>query len=191
MTYYSSPKSNSWQKQIIMGTILGGSSIVKPAKGRNCYLFMRSCKQDWVKYKAEELKSLASEHPFTQEGNTLRWHSNCYPVFNEFRDEFYKGDKKKLTMNILDKLMDIGLAVWYGDRGKLIRNKLVLNTGAFGEDGTNLAIKYFNEVGIECNLYKERNKFRVQFTKEGTLKYFATIAHTLPEFMCSELQLIS
>ena len=121
MTYFVSPPVSDWQKQIIIGTVLGGSSIVKPAKGRNCYLFMRSKNKDWLIYKTTELEGFSSQRPFNLEGNTLRWHSNCYPIFNEFYELFYKNGKKIVTMNILDRLRDIGLAIWYGDAGKLNR----------------------------------------------------------------------
>ena len=112
MTYFSSPELTNWQRQIVLGTILGGSSIVKPSKGRNCYLFMRSRYRDWLAYKSHELNIFSSQRPFTEEGNTLRWHSNCYPVFNEFRDLFYVDGVKAVKMEILDTLKDTGLAIW-------------------------------------------------------------------------------
>lgn len=189
MTYHYSPNLTIWHNQIIMGTILGGSSVVKPTKGLNCYLFMRSCNQDWVKYKAEELKELASENAFTLENSTLRWHSNCYPVFNKFRDMFYEGKKKVVKMEVLDMLMDTALAIWYIDKGSILKNKAVLNTSNFEEEGTQTIVKYFNEVGIECKILKERSRFKVQFTKEGTLKLFSTIGHRLPSFLAHTIQI--
>ena len=34
MTYYDNPDISDWHKQIIVGTVLGGSSLVKPKKGQ-------------------------------------------------------------------------------------------------------------------------------------------------------------
>lgn len=183
MTYYESPEIVDWQRQIVMGTVLGGSSLVKPSKGRNCYLFMRSKNRNWLCYKASELKQFSSQRPFTEEGNTLRWHSNCFPVFNEFRELFYSNNKKIVNMEILDQLRDIGLSVWFGDSGKFKKGIVTINTHKFGEEGTDIITKYFNEVGINSKTVKERGNFRTTFTKEGSEKFLLTIAHRLPDFM--------
>jgi hypothetical protein len=187
MTYYSSPPLSNWQKQVICGTILGGSSIVKPSKGRNCYLFMRSSNRNWIIYKAEELKDFASQRPFTEEPNTLRWHSNCYPIFNTFRDIFYKNNKKTVTMEVLDTLRDIGLAVWYGDSGKIHKGNVWLNTHKFGEKANKLICKYFNEIDIKCDIIKNRGNYRIIMNKEGSQTFLKTIGHRLPDFMHSKL----
>lgn len=188
MTYYTSPVMTEWQRQIILGTILGGSSIVKPKRGKNSYLFMRSKDHAWVAYKAEELKGFSSQRPFTEEGNTLRWHSNCFPIFNSFRETFYGDGKKKIKMSILDIMKDIGLAVWYGDCGKIRKGRVYLNTHKFGLESTKIAVKYFNEIGIPADVAYERNNLRVTLTPEGSQRFLVTIAHRLPDFMHKKLE---
>lgn len=189
MTYYTSPILSDWQRQIIVGTILGGSSLVKPPKGRNCYLFMRSSDKEWIEYKAEELKCLSSQRPFTLEGNTLRWHSNCYPLFNELRNIFYDKETKFITEHILDEvcMKDIGLATWFGDCGKVKKDRIWLNTHKFGENGTNAICNWFNSAMLEAEVAKERDSYRVVLTRKGTQKFLATVAHTMPDFMCKRL----
>jgi hypothetical protein len=139
-------------------------------------------------YKAQELKEFSSQRPFTEEGNTLRWHSNCYPVFNEFRDMFYVDGKKTVSMDVLDQMRDIGLSIWFGDCGKVKGKCIWLNTHKFGEEGTSVVAKFFNEVGIKCSLATERKNFRVAMTEVGTQRFLATIAHQLPEFMLNKLK---
>jgi hypothetical protein len=188
MTYYDNPSITDWHKQIIMGTVLGGSSLVKPKKGKNCYLFMRSADKKWLEYKAYELSTLASQRPFTKEGNTIRWHSNCYPIFTNYYELFYEKNKKTVSMNILDSLRDIGLAIWYADCGKIHKGKITLNTNKFGEEGTNIVAKYFNEVGVgETNLVKERKYIRLEFTTESTNKFLLIVANRMPDFMHAKL----
>lgn len=188
MTYYSNPELSDWQKQIIIGTILGGSSLVKPKKGRNCYLFMRSVNKQWLNYKSAELKQLASERPFTYEYNTARWHSNCYPIFTDYYNNFYHDGRKLVKMDILDTLRDIGLAIWYGDCGKFKNGKVVLNTNKFGEEGTQVISNYFREAGIgETNLTKERKYIRLIFSAGATEKFLLVLANRLPDFMHPEL----
>lgn len=188
MTYYSSPKITDWQKQIIMGTVLGGSSIVKPKKGRNSYLFMRSRDKEWLYYKANEMKNLCSERPFTTEGNTLRWHSNCYPIFNDLHEQLYVNGEKTIGMSILDSLRDIGLAIWYGDSGKTQKGRAIINTHKFKEKGTKIVAQYLKEVGIgDSDIVKERENCRLRLTTEATKSFFMIIAHQLPEFMQSKI----
>jgi hypothetical protein len=188
MTYYDNPEIDDWHKQIILGTVLGGSSLVKPKKGRNCYLFMRSANKDWLNYKAEELVSLSSQRPFTHEGNTLRWHSNCYPVFTEYYSQFYNSGEKLVKMEILDTLRDIGLAIWYGDCGKIKKGKVTLNTNKFGEEGTQIISRYFKEAGIgETFLVKERKYIRLAFSEAASEKFLMVLANRLPDFMHSKL----
>ena len=189
MTYYSSPEVTDWQNQIILGTILGGSTIVKPPKGLNCYLFMRSSHSEWLKYKAAELIDFASQQPMTQDGNTLRWHSNCYPVFNEYRDLFYKGSDKTIPMSILDGLKDLSLAVWYGDCGRIRKGCVVINTCKFRENGTKTIARYFNEIGIEAETFLERGNYRVRLSKTGTEKFLMIVGHRLPAFMYEKLEI--
>ena len=184
MTYYDNPEISDWHKQVIIGTILGGSSLVKPSKGRNCYLFMRSANKNWLNYKADELLCLSSQRPFTYEGNTLRWHSNCYPIFTEYYNKFYEDGKKMVKMEILDTLRDIGLAIWYGDCGKLKKGRVTLNTNKFGEEGTKVISSYFYEAGIgKTNLTKERKYIRLEFSEEATDKFLLVLANRLPDFM--------
>jgi hypothetical protein len=140
MTYYIGPKITPWQRQIILGTVLGGSSIVKPKGGRNSYLSMRGKDAYWLEYKSQELKNLASPTPFLieNENKYFRWHSLCYPEFNEFHTMFYAEGKKHVNMDIMNELRDIGLATWFLDGGKVEKKTIVFNTNVFREEGTKL-----------------------------------------------------
>lgn len=188
MTYYGTPVITDWQKQIIIGTVLGGSSIVKPAKGRNCYLVMRSSNHSWLNFKSQELKNLASQYPFTKEDPTLRWHSNCYPMFNDLHALFYVKNKKTVTMEILDQLRDIGLAIWLGDAGKIHAGAVSINTHKFGKQDSTLISRYFNEVGIENVLTQKRGSHRIKMTTKGTYKFLMITEQYLPDFMLKKFQ---
>jgi hypothetical protein len=183
------PVYSDWHYQIILGTVLGGSSIVKPAKGKNCYLFMRSTNEHWINYKAAELSCFASQSPFNREGNTIRWHSNCYPVFKSLRDLLYEGKTKVINSDALDKLRDIGLAIWYGDCGKLENGQITLNTNQFDDHGSEVVKSYFHQAGIgESSIVKTRGgSSRVQLSKEATEKFLMTVASRLPDFSHAEL----
>ncbi len=189
MTYYISPEITPWQRQIILGTVLGGSSIVRPQGGRNSYLSMRGKDAYWLEYKSHELKSLASPTPFLIENANkyFRWHSLCYPIFNDFHSLFYQDGKKKVEMSTLNELRDIGLAVWFLDNGRIERNCVILTTTGFGLDGTNLICQYFNEIGVESKIKKKGTSDRVVMNQKGSEKFLKTIAGQVPEFMLYRL----
>lgn len=189
MTYYIGPKITPWQRQIILGTVLGGSSIVKPKGGRNSYLSMRGKDAYWLEYKSQELKNLASPTPFLieNENKYFRWHSLCYPEFNEFHTSFYADGKKHVSMNIMNELRDIGLATWFLDGGKLEKNTIVFNTNVFREEGTNLIAQFFNEISIAAEPVIKGKSFRVTIKEQSVEKFFKVISHRVPEFMLHNL----
>ena len=179
------PHVNLRQKEVIVGTILGGSSIVKPPKGNNCYLSMRSKDAKWLEYKADVLKPFASEAPYTipKTGNTYRWHSMCFPIFNEYRELFYPNDKRSLNIEILNPLRDWGLATWFVDCGKFIKNKIVMNTNIWKEEGSNVIMDYFQELGY--NVYKklDRGGIRIVLDEKSSKHFLRIITAQLPVFV--------
>ena len=120
MTYQCGPILKESQKQVLYGTILGGSSIVKPAKGKNCYLAMRDSNESWLQYKIEYLKDFfkIDVNTIKKDKNTFRCYSVAYPVFNEIYDLFYEKNSKILIPNILECLTDEAWMVWFIDAGR-------------------------------------------------------------------------
>jgi len=61
-----------WQEQIIIGTVLGGSSLTKPPKGKNYYLSMRSKEELWLRFKMGHLQSYYKEFDLQSYNGTFR-----------------------------------------------------------------------------------------------------------------------
>lgn len=184
MTHIIDPKHNRRELQIMTGAILGGSSIVKPTRGRNCYLSMRSKDSQWLKWKAKELEGFASVDPFTEDRNgTLRWHSLCYPLFNEFRDKFYKDGKRHLQLENFEELTDIALMTWWCDSGKFKDGRVVLNTHIWGEEGTNIAVEYLGLACWDAEVYKERKSFRTRLSEDSSKHFLKMVGPLMPHFM--------
>lgn len=182
MTHIINPQITPKQKNIIIGTILGGSSIVKPNKGKNCYLSMRSKNIDWLKFKANELKNLASSDPITVE-KTNRWHSICYPIFNDFEKMFYENGERKLESDTLNLLQELSLAVWFIDCGKVIKNKILLNTHIWGEKGTQQIAEYLNSLEWKSNIVMERKNYRVKIEEESSKEFLQMCKSSVPQFV--------
>ena len=180
MTHMINPKITQAQKFLITGTILGGSSIIKPKKGKNCYLSMRDKDLSWLKFKADQIKELSSQSPMTIE-KTNRWHSVCYPVFNEFRDMFYKDDKRNLSEECLGLLHDSSIAIWFGDAGKCKAGKAVFNTNIWGEEGTQKIAEYFKSLEWDCEVFGERGNQRVRMSVKSTEEMLKMCSPYLPK----------
>lgn len=170
MTHILGPHLTNRQHQIITGTILGGSSIVRPKRGRNCYLSMRNKDLDWLKQKANELAEFSSENCITYE-ITNRWHSICYPIFNEFESKFYEDGKRKIDIDELSLLKDIALAVWFKDCGKYDGLRAVFNTHIWGRKNSEIIQEYFRIIGYNASLIEERHRSRVILDEDSTLSF--------------------
>lgn len=175
---------NDNQKQIILGTLLGNGYICKGR--RNCYFCIRHSARhnQWLQSKASELTDLASLTPLYQSGTTCTWRSACDPFFTELREFCYPDGKKQVSMEWLDQLRDIGIAVWYGDSGTLTGRKnrnASLRTQSYGEEGNQIIEQYFNEVGIPCHINKSRKSFIIVFTVDGTEILIKMIGQCLPK----------
>lgn len=181
---------NDNQKQVILGTLLGNGYICNGTK--NCYLCMRhSIKHlSWLQSKAQELEFYGSATPWYISGTTCTWRSVSHVAFTELRRFCYPNGQKEVCMEWLDQLRDIAIGVWYGDSGSLIGRKAknaCLRTQSFGKEGNDIIARYFNEVGIPCNLNKSRGSYIVVFTVPGTEILIKMIAPCLPKNRYSKL----
>lgn len=178
---------HNFQTQVLVGTVLGGSSLVKPPKGINYYLSMRSQNNRWLEYKMAEMHDFFKEPAkLHQYGKTYRCNSCCSERITNLRQDLYEKGKRKIRMEVLDTLTDTGIAVWFLDSGgKTGRSKknAYINTTKFGEEGSKIVMQYFCEIGMPCNINHDGNRLKILFSVEGSLCLLKTIAHRFPTFM--------
>ena len=175
-----------FEHQVLIGTVLGGSSLIKPPRGKNYYLSMRNKNDLWLKYKMAEMPTYFKNPVLNFYSGTYRCNSSCNETLTSLKEHLYEGNKRTIKSEILDSLWDIALAIWFLDGGsKTGRGKknAYINTTKFGKEGTQIVLDYFNSLGMTCNVNKDANRFKVLFTVEGTIKFLKTIAHRFPTFM--------
>ncbi len=177
MTYIKVPNITDDQRQIICGTVLGGSSIVKPKSGRNAYLSMRGTNPKWIQCKAQELELFLPQNPFLpqKDNSYYRWHSSCSPVFNEFKELFYEDGQKVAKMDVLNSLRNIGLAVWFLDCGRIVDNKIVMNLNF---KDVKPILQYFTEIDLIFKMNK-----KIEFDEVSSKKFIQVIGNCIPSFM--------
>ena len=179
-----------FEHQVLIGTILGGSSLAKPPRGKNYYLSMRSQNDTWLKYKMAEMSTYFKNPIVHHYSGTYRCNSSCSDSLTEIKDTLYDGTKRTINMNVLDSLRDIALAIWFLDGGSKTgrdRKNAYLNTTRFGKDGTKIVLDYFNSLGMTCNINRDADRYKILFTVEGTSCFLKIIAHRFPTFMYNRL----
>jgi hypothetical protein len=180
---------NPWQRQIVIGTILGGSSIVKPKKGVNYYLAMAGRDEMWLQYKVSELCDLFPKAVLTLDKTTYRCASRCSPELTEIHEEMYKDGTRDIPFETLDGLRDIALAIWYLDGGGKTgraKNNAYLNLTKMPQS-VEAINKYFCDMNMHCTTNVSKGRIRLVFSREGTDNLFKTIVHRFPSFMCHRL----
>lgn len=189
MTYQVGPKMMAKQEQILYGTILGGSSIIKPDRGKNCYLAMRDRDCNWLMYKTEELKEFfkMDANVIKKDKNTYRCYSVAFPVFNNIYDTFYQDGKKVITKATLDILTATAWMVWFVDAGRKSKRKAYLRTHKFGEDGTKVICDYFNSLDCDCAAHLCRGRHEIIFSNNGAHELLSAISHSMPNFILDRL----
>lgn len=185
MTYQSGPNLKECQRQTLYGTILGGSSIIRPDRGKNCYLAMRDSNKVWLQYKIEVLGDFfkRDEHTVKQDKNTFRCYSVAYPVFNEVYLKFYRDGKKYVNGDVLEILTDEAWMTWFLDAGRKSKRKAYLRTHKFGEEGTKAIAKYFNSLECDCEAHKSRDRHEIVFSNRGAFELLKTVGPRIPECM--------
>lgn len=180
----------NWQKQIVIGTVLGGSSLVRPKKGLNYYLSMAGNNPSWLHYKMQELGELYQSNSIMQDGCTYRCASSCTESLTEVYSELFLEGQRNVTLETLSPLRDIALAMWFLDGGgKTGRNKknAYLNTTKIGEKGTKVVYDYFKDLNWDCSTHESGGRRRVIFSVLGTELLLKTISHRFPDFMYHRL----
>jgi len=113
------------QREIIYGSMLGDAKRFAPAS----IGFGQGEKQkDYLYWKYDEMKSLVTKNGikkcecFDKRSNkthvSYRFYTHSNTELGEINKIFYRGGKKDVPLEILPKLTDLSLAVWFMDDGK-------------------------------------------------------------------------
>ena len=180
------------QKQIIIGSILGGCSLSKQPKGKNYYLSMRSKDLLWLRYKMEELYNCFETTEVSRQNVTYICNTQSSESFTEIYNVLYKDGKRHITTKLLDNLKDIGLAIWFiegGGWGGRGRKNAYINTTLLSEGSSELIEDYFNSMsGIRCSINCARDRKKILFSVKGTEAILRIILPKFPPFMIQRME---
>lgn len=169
------------ETQIILGSLLGDMYCRIHQRCKNAQIEGAHCtkQEPYLLWKVNSLKNI-SIHLRRGKLGQLHFESKNYPCLNYYHNLFYKKGKKKVTMEVLNQIGELGLAVWYMDDGhhkKGKRSYLFTNGFTYKE---NVMIKNWFErrwdilpkIYIKKGLgdYYGTEWFYLAFSVEGTRK---------------------
>ena len=174
-------KLSNREKQTILGTLLGTSSIIHPKKSKSPHLLMRGNKNsnvDWLRCKAEELRKLSRPKSFIEDDTGYRWNSFSNNLFFDFKNLFYEKGIKEIKLEALDSLNDLGLCTWFLDKGIYKENLCGFKFSNITKKSISNIIEYFFVIGFPI-ISKKNNELLFK-NKEVSENFIKLISHCIP-----------
>lgn len=190
----------------LYGTLLGGGHIQedKRAKGKlRAYSTNGEKQLDYLKYKQKIFNGAGKivNAGIGSFGKVPSYHwyleTDGY-LTQKLKEDIFLDGKKRVTRELLDKITDCGLALWYMDDGSLkyrngidaqkrkVNPAIVLNTQSFSLEENNIIADYFRSKGIECRVTKDSNMkkyYHIYITAKGTPVFLARVT----PYMCKSM----
>jgi len=155
------------QKQLVVGSLLGDSSIVKTKQGKaRLYLGHSEKQKDYLLWKNGLLmpfmtKAEIKRYVHKQGYVSYKTWSYVHPFFSEMKAAFYSNGKKIINKSVLNKYMTpLALSVWYMDDGCCKYNKFY-----------NFATACFDYLGVLILSQIVKNKFNINILPYKNGKY--------------------
>ena len=170
---------NERESQIILGTLLGTSSIIYPEKSKNPHLLMRSNKKNsiWIRCKAFELKKFSRPKSFIEDQYSYRWNSISTELLLPYYKIFYKNKNKQITLNLLESLKPLSICCWFLDKGFINDTECGFKLLEDKKSNKNI-LKYFSL--LDLPLIKKNSHNYIFSESKNVLSFFNIIKNHIP-----------
>lgn len=180
------------ERQAILGTLLGDSSIGYPNKRSKA---PRICsthgfvQKEWAEYKAAFLRRLGAKTRIAENGGwgetSVCTATSCNPSLIEIDNLIKRRGKKKASRQWLDAIGDIGLAWWICDDGSASAKSLFLHTEGFSRQGTELIAEWFCDTVGKTSVVRNKSKglFFISFASQTQIAIGNRVSQFVPECM--------
>ena len=164
---------SSTQHAVLVGSLLGDGTLRRQGKRINALLEVNHAWQnkEYVDWKYQVFQSHVLTPPRRRQGNgkrvAYRFTTRSLPVFTNYYRWFYQDRKKAIPSDL--SLDPMALAVWFMDDGSKSRSACYLNTQQFSVREQQLLRRVlWNTFGIESDLNRDKQYFRLRITTEST-----------------------
>ncbi len=182
------------QHDLLIGSLLGDASIRQRNKNC-CFRVSHSIKQkNYINWKFDLLKDLrVSEFKERKrilnkrEINMINLVTKTHPMFNYYRNLFYKNKKKTINKEILDQINPRSLAIWICDDGSYDNRQgyIVLCTNSYSLKEHELMKQFFKKrFGLNPTIgFRDRKYYYLRFKQEDSKKLIQIIKPFIPKSM--------
>lgn len=186
--YVPKYKINDFHKQIILASLIGDGNLCIANKSNHPYYREAHCikQKSYAKFKINILRkyfNIKEEERKSQFGYpSFIFRTSNDKRLHDIYDKLYINGKKTITIEYLNQLNTIGLAVWYMDDGSVNfsnkqRPRVVFHTEGFSKSENYIISKFFKSRGYDNSVYNVKNGkyYVVALTANGTEKLFGDI----------------
>ena len=161
---------NGYQKDILIGGILGDSHLAENWSKTNYRLKISQCKkqEEYVWWKYRVFKDwVLTEPKLHVSTNSVRFATISHPILTYFHNMFYEGKKKVIPQNIGDFLSPLALAVWFMDDGNVRKTNgkvygYYINTQSFLQHENELLAELLSrKFDIDATIHRNHGKPRL------------------------------
>jgi len=177
----------SRQEQIFLGTMFGDGML----RARTGVLFSTKIKlddKDYVFWKYDQLKSSEMFHrpprlngiqrgPTRKPFYILSTKQNVF--FEPYYRQFYHDGRKRVPAGLLEKLNELGMAVWYQDDGSFSTNsgtlfgRIKFSTQCFPLEDQKAIVRWIDgRFGLRFHINRDRNYFHLILNRKDEVKEF-------------------
>lgn len=193
-------KTKHQLNSVLIGTILGGSYLAKNKAGTKAYLstVQKPAHKDYLIWKRDLISNyFSTQFRYINNGGypafqlTTRYEGRLKYLYQDF---YLNSGIKVVRQNILNRVTDLSLAIWYMDDGNLSlgrknglinRRNIFLNTHSFGFEGNQLIQAWlFKKYGIESNINKDKKSYRLRFNTTNTKKFINIVKPYVARIPC-------
>lgn len=162
--YKRTLKLTKFQRQVIIGSVLGDAHIESLNGGRSYRIIFEQSKQHeaYLMHLYHIFKPFVLSAPKEIEkqkgGKTIRFRTITHPAFRFYGQLFYRDGVKCVPKNIHKLLNPVTLAYWYMDDGALKgqnRSGKRLHTEGFDLRHVKLLCEAMNRYGIETSIHRQ------------------------------------
>lgn len=174
------------EHDLIIGSLLGDSSVRQREKN-SCFRFSHSIKQkNYAIFKKDILKNFnLSEFREVKRRiknsfiHAIDFSTKTHPIFNYYRNLFYKEKRKVVTKEILNQLNPRSLAFWICDDGSYDNKQgyIVLCTNAYTLKEHELIKEFFKEkFRLDPTIgFRDKKYYYLRFKQEDSRKLIEII----------------
>lgn len=168
----------NYQREVLVGTLLGDGSLVPNSWKRNYRLQAEQSdeQKDYLFWKYQIFQEFTLSSPqFRERTNAWRFRTISHPELTEYAHLFYTAGRKVVPL-VISRLLKspMSLAIWYLDDGALSSRKdtFILNSQSFSREENLLLQRCLLEnFDISVTLNRDRHYWRLYVSKRSA-KHF-------------------